>query len=93
VTAERAESIGLATQVVDDDELHGTAQALARRLADGPALAYSTTKVMLTRELDMSLGSAIEMEALTQALLMQTGDHREFYAAWTEGRQPAWSGR
>ena len=48
---------------------------------------------MLTRELDMSLGSAIEMEALTQALLMQTSDHREFYAAWSEGRQPAWSGR
>jgi hypothetical protein len=48
---------------------------------------------MLTRELDMSLGSAIEMEALTQALLMQTSDHREFYAAWSEGRTPVWSGR
>ena len=85
--------IGLATQVVDDDELPATARALARRLADGPALAYSTTKVMLTRELDMSLASAIEMEALTQALLMQTSDHREFHAAWSEGRKPAWSGR
>jgi enoyl-CoA hydratase/carnithine racemase len=93
VPAEQAERIGLATQVVADDELPAAAQALARRLADGPALAYSTTKVMLTRELDMSLGSAIEMEALTQALLMQTSDHREFYAAWSEGRKPAWSGR
>jgi enoyl-CoA hydratase/carnithine racemase len=93
VPAEQAERIGLATQVVDDDELPATARALARRLADGPALAYSTTKVMLTRELDMSLGSAIEMEALTQALLMQTSDHREFHAAWSEGRKPAWSGR
>ena len=91
VSAEDAERIGLATQVVDD--LPAAAQALARRLADGPALAYATTKVMLTKELDMSLGSAIEMEALTQALLMQTSDHREFYAAWSEGRQPAWSGR
>ena len=78
-------------QVVDD--VPAAAQALARRLADGPALAYSATKVMLTRELDMSLAGAIEMEALTQALLMQTSDHREFYAAWSEGRQPAWSGR
>jgi enoyl-CoA hydratase/carnithine racemase len=91
VTAEDAERIGLATQVVDD--LPAAAHTLARRLADGPALAFATTKVMLTKELDMSLGSAIEMEALTQALLMQTGDHREFYAAWTEGRAPAWSGR
>src|SRR5215217_1485522 len=93
IPAEQAERIGLATQVVDDDELSDAAQALARRLADGPALAYSTTKVMLTRELDMDLGSAIEMEATTQALLMQSQDHREFYAAWREGRKPAWSGR
>jgi enoyl-CoA hydratase/carnithine racemase len=93
VPAEQAERMGLATQVVDDDDLPATARALARRLADGPALAYSTTKVMLTRELDMSLASAIEMEALTQALLMQTSDHREFHAAWSEGRKPAWSGR
>jgi enoyl-CoA hydratase/carnithine racemase len=90
VPADDAERIGLA-QVVDD--VPAAASALARRLADGPALAYSATKVMLTRELDMSLSSAIEMEALTQALLMQTADHREFYAAWSEGRQPAWSGR
>ena len=93
VDAERAERLGLATQVVDDDELPAAAEALARRLADGPALAYSTTKVLLTRELDMDLGSAIELEAVTQALLMKSDDHREFYAAWTEGRRPAWSGR
>jgi enoyl-CoA hydratase/carnithine racemase len=90
VTAEQAERIGLGTRVGD---LTAATEKLARRLADGPALAYATTKVMLTRELDMSLSSAIEMEALTQALLMQTSDHREFYAAWSEGRQPAWSGR
>ena len=43
---------------------------MARRLADGPALAYSTTKVLLTRELDMGLGASLEMDAMTQALLM-----------------------
>jgi enoyl-CoA hydratase/carnithine racemase len=93
VDAEQAERIGLATRVVEDDQLAGTAQALARRLADGPAFAYSTTKVLLTRELDMDLGSAIELEAMTQALLMNSQDHREFYAAWREGRKPAWAGR
>jgi enoyl-CoA hydratase/carnithine racemase len=93
VDAEQAERIGLATRVVEDDQLAGTAQALARRLADGPAFAYSTTKVLLTRELDMDLGSAIELEAMTQALLMNSRDHREFYAAWREGRKPAWAGR
>jgi enoyl-CoA hydratase/carnithine racemase len=93
VPAEQALRIGLATQVVEDDELPAAAETLARRLAGGPAFAYSTTKVLLTRELDMDLGSAIEMEATTQALLLQSQDHREFYAAWREGRRPAWSGR
>jgi enoyl-CoA hydratase/carnithine racemase len=93
VDAERALQIGLATQVVGDDELPAAAQELARRLADGPALAYSTTKVLLTRELDLDLAGAIELEAVAQALMMETEDHREFYAAWTEGRRPAWTGR
>jgi enoyl-CoA hydratase/carnithine racemase len=93
IDADRALEVGLAMQVVDDAELPAAAGALARRLADGPALAYSTTKVLLTRELDMDLGSAIELEATTQALLMKSHDHREFYAAWSEGRKPAWAGR
>jgi enoyl-CoA hydratase/carnithine racemase len=93
VPAEQALGIGLAAQVVEPEELPAAAEALARRLADGPALAYSTTKVLIGRELDMDLGSAIELEAATQALLMQSKDHREFYAAWREGRKPAWSGR
>ncbi|WP_020661266.1 enoyl-CoA hydratase family protein [Amycolatopsis benzoatilytica] len=91
--AARAEAIGLANRVVPDDELAGEAATLARRLADGPALAYSTTKVLLTRELDSDLGSSIELEAITQALLMTAKDHREFYAAWSAGRSPQWTGR
>jgi enoyl-CoA hydratase/carnithine racemase len=93
IDAERALAIGLATDVVDDEALPEVTSKLARRFADGPAFAYSTTKVLLTRELDMDLGSAIEMEAMTQALLMKSTDHGEFYAAWTEGRRPRWTGR
>ena len=93
LSAERALEIGLATQVVDDDELPAATEALASRLADGPALAYSTTKVLVTRELDLDLAGAIELEALGQALMMQSEDHREFYAAWSEGRKPSWTGR
>jgi enoyl-CoA hydratase/carnithine racemase len=93
VLAGDAERIGLAGQVVDDDQLEDVAVALARRLANGPALAVAQTKVLLTRELDMSLADAIELEAMTQALLMKSQDHAEFYAAWRDGRKPAWTGR
>ncbi len=93
VSAERAYEIGLATEVVDDDALEARAAELAHRLSDGPALAYSATKLALSRELDMDLAGAIEYEALTQALLMHSADWREFYAAWSERRNPSWSGR
>ena len=93
IDAAQADRIGLATRVVADASLGAETAALAKRLADGPALAYSTTKVLLTRELDMDLGSSIELEAMTQALLMKSDDHAEFYAAWSAGRRPQWSGR
>ena len=93
VDADMAERIGLANRVVDDGELAGEVGALARRLADGPSFALNATKSLLTRELDASLPSAIELEAWTQALLMRSGDHAEFYAAFTEGRDPRWSSR
>jgi enoyl-CoA hydratase/carnithine racemase len=93
VDAERAMEIGLATAVVDDDALPEAARSLARRLAEGPALAYSATKVLLTRELDMGLPAALELDATTQALLMGSHDHAEYFRAWTEGRAPVWEGR
>jgi enoyl-CoA hydratase/carnithine racemase len=93
VKPDRALEIGLATDVVEDGELPAATAELARRLAQGPALAYSATKTLLTRELDLNLGGAIEMEALAQALLMKSDDFGAFYAAWSEGRSPAWSGR
>jgi enoyl-CoA hydratase/carnithine racemase len=93
IDAPQALAIGLATDVVDDANLPEATAKLARRFADGPALAYSTTKLLLTRELDADLGSAIEMEATAQALLMKSQDHREFYAAWRDRRPPEWTGR
>lgn len=91
--AESALRIGLANSVHEPEELADAAGALARRLADGPALAYGTTKTLITRELDMDLASSIELEALTQALMMKTDDHGEFYASWKEDRKPDWKGR
>jgi enoyl-CoA hydratase/carnithine racemase len=91
--AETALSYGLANSVHEPEELPGAVAALARRLADGPALAYGTTKTLIVRELDMDLASSIELEALTQALMMKTDDHGEFYASWKENRKPDWKGR
>jgi enoyl-CoA hydratase/carnithine racemase len=93
ITAERAAAIGLANIVVDDGDLPAKTTELARTLADGPALAYAATKMLLSRQLDMSLGGALELDTVTQALLMKSADHAEFYAAFQDHRDPKWSGR
>jgi enoyl-CoA hydratase/carnithine racemase len=93
ISAERAVAIGLASEIVEDTDLDDAAAKLARRLADGPALAFATTKTLINRELDMDLASSMELEASNQALLMLSHDHREFYRAWTEDRKPVWEGR
>ncbi|WP_431878641.1 enoyl-CoA hydratase family protein [Amycolatopsis sacchari] len=93
IDAATAERYGLVTRLVPDDGLDEAVAALARRLAGGPALAYAQTKALITRELDMSLGASVELDAMTQALLMTTDDHAEFHAAFTEKRKPEWTGR
>ncbi len=93
VTADRALAIGLANAVVEDGELAASTTEVARRLAQGPALAYAATKMLISKELDTNLGTALELDSMTQALLMKSADHAEFYAAFREGRQPNWSGR
>jgi enoyl-CoA hydratase/carnithine racemase len=93
IDAATADRYGLVSELVDDADLDGRAAALARRLADGPAFAYAQTKQLLTRELDMPLSGALELEAMTQALLMTSADFAEFHAAFTAKRPPNWQGR
>ena len=89
----RAAEIGLANRVVEDAALMKETAELATRLAEGPATAYATTKLLISRELDTDLAGALELEAFAQALLMTSDDHKEFYRAFTEGRDPTWRGR
>ena len=93
IEAAEAERYGLVSRLVDDDALDDAALALAGRLAEGPALAYAQTKALLSRELDMNLSGAVELDAMTQALLMNSADYAEFHAAFNAKRPPNWQGR
>jgi enoyl-CoA hydratase/carnithine racemase len=93
VNAEEAERIGLVSLLAGKDTFDDEVGALAGRLASGPVQAYAQTKALLTREQDMSLSAAIELEAMAQALLMKGEDYAEFHAAFNAGRPPQWTGR
>jgi enoyl-CoA hydratase/carnithine racemase len=84
VDAAEALQIGLFHRVVPQGECLSTAQALARRLANGPAFAHAMTKQMLESESTMSLAEAIEAEAQAQAICMQHPDFRAAYDGWVK---------
>jgi enoyl-CoA hydratase/carnithine racemase len=93
IDATTADRYGLVSRLTSDADLPATVDELASKLASGPTLAYAQTKSLLTRELDMPLSAAMELDAMTQALLMTTRDHAESHAAFTERRPPRWQGR
>jgi enoyl-CoA hydratase/carnithine racemase len=88
VDAATAERIGLFNRVVPEDTLLAEAEALAARIAAGPAFANGMTKEALNRELDVSLDTALEMEAQAQAICMVHPDFRAAYDAWVGKRPP-----
>lgn len=88
IGAQEALRIGLVHEVVPDAQLTAAADALAKTLADGPALAHAMTKVQLYAELGMTLDQALEAEAQAQALCMQMPDFTEGYQAFRDRRLP-----
>ena len=86
ISATEAERIGLYNRVVPRDQLETVTSEFAEKLAHGPALGLAKTKEMLNREMHMSFESALEAEAVAQALCMQTPDFKEAHAAFLEKR-------
>ncbi len=91
VGAEEALRIGMVNQVVPDGEALSTAQALARKLAAGPTVAYAKIKEAMA--FSGALAEALEVEARTQAEAGATADHREAVAAFVEKRAAEFKGR
>ncbi|MEM9379392.1 MAG: enoyl-CoA hydratase family protein [Planctomycetota bacterium] len=87
ISAERAAEIGLYNRVVDDDELHVAAEAMAAKLARGPGMGIAITKRMLNAEAHMSLAEAMQVEGWAQAECMKHPDYRESYDAFVAKRE------
>ncbi len=93
VDAATAERIGLVNRVVPSGQVLPVAREWAQRLAAGPTLALGLTKTLVNNEWNMDVGSAVEMEAEAQALMMMGQDHRAFYEAFMAKRKPEFHGR
>ena len=93
ISSREAEAWGLATRVVPDDRLDAAVDDYVARLKNLAPWGLAMTKEMLNRAASIDYGSAIEMEAWTQTLLMTAEDFREFHAGFTGKRKPEFRGR
>jgi enoyl-CoA hydratase/carnithine racemase len=92
MSAEEGERWGFHNRIVPADALLEDAQALARSLAAGPTFAHGITKTQLNQEWNVSLDTAIEMEAQAQAICMATGDFRRAFDAFAAKKTPEFKG-
>lgn len=93
VPAAEALAIGLASQVVPDDELAAAAEALAQQLAAGPTLAYAAVKSALAHAQTHDLAGSLEHEGELMGLTGRTADHRGAVQAFMDRSRPTFEGR
>jgi enoyl-CoA hydratase/carnithine racemase len=83
---------GFFNEICAPDDVLARAEAFARELAGGPALAHAMTKRMLHDEWALPLDAAIDAEAVAQAQCMQTNDFRRAYEAFAAKRAVRFEG-
>jgi enoyl-CoA hydratase/carnithine racemase len=93
IDAAEALRIGLASRVVDHEQLLPTALALAEEIAANPPLAVQALKRGLREAADPDWSSLGAWVTRTLGELMQTEDHREGVASFLEKREPRYTGR
>ena len=90
---EEAERWGFYNRLATPEKLLDEALTLARSLAHGPSFAHGMTKVALHQEWSMPIDDAIEAEAQTQAICMQTEDFARAYRAFVKKEKPVFEGK
>ncbi|HEX6515794.1 MAG TPA: enoyl-CoA hydratase-related protein [Nocardioidaceae bacterium] len=93
ISAEEAAQLGLVTTVVPAADLETEVSALARRLADGPTVAFGAIRRSLAFSAGHDLESSLVFEAEMMATTGATRDHREAVAAFMAKQKPTFEGR
>jgi 2-(1,2-epoxy-1,2-dihydrophenyl)acetyl-CoA isomerase len=93
IDAKQAERLGIVNRVYPDAALEQETLALARRLAEGPSIAFRYMKENLNRALREDLRPCLDAEAAGMTLTGLTEDHREAARAFVEKRDPVFRGR
>jgi enoyl-CoA hydratase/carnithine racemase len=92
IDATEAERLGLVTWVTSAEEIDAFVADLTTRLAAVAPVAAAQSKALLHENADRTLREALASEARTQAVNFATADAPEAFAAFTEKRDPDFTG-
>jgi enoyl-CoA hydratase/carnithine racemase len=92
IDATEAERLGLVTWVKSPEEIDAFVADLTTRLASVAPVAAAQSKALLHENADRTLREALASEARTQAVNFATADAPEAFAAFTEKRDPHFTG-
>ena len=93
VGANDAFAMGLINRVLPDADLDAFVDDWARKLAAGPPIALAQTKRLLNNSANVTLEQALDDEAAAQTINFSTSDTAEAMRAFTEKREPKFTGR
>ena len=93
IPAAEAERIGLVNRCVPAEEWEATVHDWGARLARGAGRAQRLIKTGLLASPLLDLDAMLEWEASAIAMVFQTEDLRESFAAFREKREPVFTGR
>lgn len=92
IDAEEAWEMGLASKVVDDDQVMDEAMSMAGVIARMPPVAVAQIKEVILHGMDAPLGAALALERKSLQLLFASKDKAEGMKAFLEKREPKFTG-
>jgi 2-(1,2-epoxy-1,2-dihydrophenyl)acetyl-CoA isomerase len=93
VGAQEALKIGLVGHLFTDETLRENTLAMAKEIASMPRIALGYIKKNLIAAESSDFATICELEALHLTRCVQTEDHKEAIQAFTEKREPRFTGR
>lgn len=93
ITGREAFDMGLASELVDDDQVLNRALEMAETIANLPPLAIRQTKEVVLAGADSSLDAGLTLERKAFDILFDTEDQKEGMRAFIEKRKPVFKGK
>jgi 2-(1,2-epoxy-1,2-dihydrophenyl)acetyl-CoA isomerase len=93
LSAEDAQRLGIVNAIFPPADFEREVMDRARRLAQGPSIAYRYMKENLNRAVSGELGDCMDLEVTHHVHTGLTEDHREAAQAFMDKREPRFHGR